>query len=274
MTHEQLATPQAAGTRVPGRFPERRAPRLRLHQTPWQSVRPTGGVARKVDGFYYRFGCSNSPEQLHLANELVMKRYSWRGYDAEGALDGRYSNSEVTFVASCGERVDGTLTVRIDGQADLLAEQLYPEEIKRLRRRGARLCEFGRLAFDEGVNTLEILGPLFHLGLAYARACHTCTDMVIEVNPRHVGFYQRVFGFEVLGEERTCDRVSAPAVLLRLPLGEAAFHAEVQGGERAGRRSIYPYCLGRAELSDLRRELAVVQLGVARDRFTSAGALC
>jgi N-acyl amino acid synthase FeeM len=242
---------------------------LAFSHTPLRSA-----VVRAIDGTKYRFACATSAQQHDLASELVMRRYAWRGYDAEGALGGNLQAGEVTFVAHCGARVDGTLTVRIDGQTELLAEQLYPQEIERLRRRGARLCEFGRLAFDEGVNTLEILGPLFHLGLAYARGPHACTDMVIEVNPRHVGFYQRVFGFEVLGEERTCDRVSAPAVLLRLPLGEAAFHAEVQGGERAGRRSIYPYCLGEAEISEFRRELARLQSRVARDNLANAGARC
>jgi hypothetical protein len=42
------------------------------------------------------------------------------------------------------------------------------------------------------------------------------TDVVVEVNPRHVGFYKRAFGFEPISDVRTCERVNAPAVLLRL----------------------------------------------------------
>jgi hypothetical protein len=42
------------------------------------------------------------------------------------------------------------------------------------------------------------------------------TDMFIEVNPRHVPFYRRAFGFRVAAPERTCPRVLAPSVLLRL----------------------------------------------------------
>jgi hypothetical protein len=50
------------------------------------------------------------------------------------------------------------------------------------------------------------------------RVVHALTDVVIEVNPRHVRFYQRVFGFVVGAAERMCERVGAPSVLLRLDL--------------------------------------------------------
>jgi hypothetical protein len=46
------------------------------------------------------------------------------------------------------------------------------------------------------------------------------TDVVVEVNPRHVGFYRRAFGFQPMSDVRTCERVNAPAVLLRLDVAE------------------------------------------------------
>jgi N-acyl amino acid synthase FeeM len=243
-------------------------------EAPTGRMQPGEGVERRIDGIKYRFARAGSVEQLELASDLVMRRYAWRGYDAEGALGAGGARGEVTYLAHCGARVDGTLTVRIDGQSELLAEHLYPAEIAGLRRKGARLCEFGRLAFDEGINTLEILGPLFHLGMSFARSRHACTHMVIEVNPRHVGFYQRVFGFKVLGEERTCDRVSAPAVLLHLSLEQASSHAEAQGGKRTGRRSIYPYCLGRNELVTSHRSLRSADMGSYEDEPGGAYAVC
>jgi hypothetical protein len=42
------------------------------------------------------------------------------------------------------------------------------------------------------------------------------TDAFIEVNPRHVAFYRALFGFMVVAGGRMCQRVMAPAVLLRL----------------------------------------------------------
>jgi len=241
--------------------------------TPPGRTQPGEGVERRIDGMKYRFASARSEEQLDLASELVMRRYAWRGYDAEGAISNDDSAGEVTFLAQCGARIDGTLTVRVDGQTELLAEQLYPQEVARLRRNGAKLCEFGRLAFDEGINTLEILGPLFHLGMAYTRWRHACTDMLIEVNPRHAGFYQRVGGMKVLGDVKTCDRVAAPAVLLHLSLERAASRAEVEGGERTGRKSIFAYCFGRDETAALTRELASLGMGGAEGGFNRAYAL-
>lgn len=221
-------------------------------------VAPSGGsrlhpsldlcVNRHVEGKAYRFGCARTRSDLVSATTLIAKRYAWRGYEVNGVLSKMQPTNEVTLIASCGTQVKGTLTVRVDGQAPLLSEALYPDEIALLRSDGARLCEFGRLAFEEELNTLEILGPLFHLAILYAYTLNGCTDAVVEVNPRHRGFYQRLFGFEVLGEERTCERVSAPAVLLTLPLSDAAVRACEEGGERVGHRSIYPYCLGPDEL--------------------------
>jgi len=52
------------------------------------------------------------------------------------------------------------------------------------------------------------------------------TDAFVEVNPRHVSFYRRAFGFLVASEERMCERVKAPAVLLRLRL--EALEAQMQ----------------------------------------------
>jgi hypothetical protein len=70
-----------------------------------------------------------------------------------------------------------------------------------------------------------------------------CDDVVIEVNPRHVRFYQRSLGFTTIGPQRQNRRVDAPAVLLRLDLA----HAREQIDRLAGRategsvRSLYPY---------------------------------
>ena len=44
---------------------------------------------------------------------------------------------------------------------------------------------------------------------------HSFDYVVIEVNPRHVRYYERMLGFEVIGPERMNPRVEAPAVLLR-----------------------------------------------------------
>ena len=47
---------------------------------------------------------------------------------------------------------------------------------------------------------------------------HDVTDVFIEVNPRHVGFYSRVLGFAVAAGEKFCERAGAPSVLLQLEI--------------------------------------------------------
>jgi hypothetical protein len=72
-------------------------------------------------------------------------------------------------------------------------------------------------------------------GLAYlaGRTGHRVTDGFVEVNPRHVRFCQRMFGFVAAAGQCTCPRVGAPAVLLRLELG--GFEGQVrQRGAHVG----------------------------------------
>ncbi len=107
---------------------------------------------------------------------------------------------------------------------------LYPEELDRLRQAGHRLCEFTRLAVDSKAASKPVLAGLFHTAFLYASRLHGFTHAVIEVNPRHVSFYQRSLGFEIIGEERLNKRVNAPAVLLEVP-----FTSIDNGLHRAGR---------------------------------------
>jgi hypothetical protein len=55
---------------------------------------------------------------------------------------------------------------------------------------------------------------MFQLVHDLACVLHGITDAVIEVNPRHAGFYRRTLGFQPLGEEKVCPRVGAPSQLL------------------------------------------------------------
>jgi hypothetical protein len=87
-----------------------------------------------------------------------------------------------------------------------------------MRRQGHRLGELVRLAVEEGADWRAALDALVQSAYLITRVVHALTDVVIEVNPRHVRFYQRVFGFAAAAAERFCERVGAPSVLLRLDL--------------------------------------------------------
>jgi hypothetical protein len=120
------------------------------------------------------------------------------------------------LLAESAGTLTGTLTIRDESALGLLAERTYGDEIRSLRSEDRRLGELGKLAVEEGVDWKTTLDALVQSAYIVARIMYKLTDVVIEVNPRHVRFYQRVFGFTVGGAERMCERVGAPSVLLHL----------------------------------------------------------
>jgi hypothetical protein len=122
----------------------------------------------------------------------------------------------MTFIATVAQSTLGTVTLRLDGPGGLRAEATHPEAVKRARADGRRIGELTRLALAEHVDSLQVLASMFGLIYSIGRVVHGVTDVLIEVNPRHVAFYVRALGFVVAGEARFCDRVSAPSVLLHL----------------------------------------------------------
>ena len=114
------------------------------------------------------------------------------------------------------------MSVRLDSDKGLSADELYRSEIDALRSGGARICEFTRLAVDKTAASKPVLAGLFHTAYLYASVIRGCTHAVIEVNPRHVAFYGRALRFDPIGEERMNTRVNAPAVLLCAPFATIA----------------------------------------------------
>jgi len=177
------------------------------------------------------------------ASLLIERMYAWRGYRGAG-LDADDPH-RITLTAADGGEVVGTLTIGVDAGHGLMADQLYKDELDVFRRDGARLCEVTKLAFDH-TGPRHALASVFHLAFIYAREMHGCTDAVIEVNPRHRRFYQRMLGFRQVGELKTNARVNAPSYLLHVSLAYVAQQVEAVGGAFSrgidtGARSFYPY---------------------------------
>lgn len=200
----------------------------------------------------YRVRLADTPGQRSKASILIRSMYSWRGYSTDGLDPARKNPNRITLEASSGQQLFGTLTLALDSDHGLLAEALYPREILELRRQGRRLCEMTKLAFDPKYSSKESLAALFHLAYIYARHIYNATDVLIEVNPRHAGFYGRRLGFEQIGEMRTCPRVDAPAVLLHCALDYGAAQISRHAGSRDSReKSLYPYFFSDAEVEGL-----------------------
>jgi hypothetical protein len=131
----------------------------------------------------------------------------------------------------------------------LPADENFREQLDILRGQGRRLCEPSRLAIDAGV-TKRVFASMIHVSYLYAHVLNGFSDYVIEVNPRHVAFYQRMLGFERVGPVRQCSRVGAPAVLLRVPLCHMGEQIRACGGRpelQTDERSFYPFFFAPGE---------------------------
>lgn len=172
-----------------------------------------------------RASIATATHELHAAADLVRRRYAWRGYDDAGpvppcACARPDCDHRVTLIASESDTVVGTLTLGLDAADGLLVDATYGVEVDALRAQGRRLCEFTRFAVDAEADSKAVLTSLFGLSYLLSRALHNASDVLVEVNPRHVAFYRRLLGFCVASTERMCERVKAPAVLLRLEMEE------------------------------------------------------
>jgi N-acyl amino acid synthase FeeM len=204
----------------------------------------------------FKIRLANTEERQSAASYLIRRRYAWRGY-AVGEQP-RALPSRITIAAYDNEGTAGTVTVGLDASEPMFVDGLYADEANRLRGRGRRLAEFTRLAIDNNVHSKPLLAALFHIAFIYARRMHRCTDLLIEVNPRHETFYRRALGFEAFGSMRGDPRVGAPAVLLRLPLEHAEAEIARHGGTANGTpttRSLYPYAFGPHEETRIERRL-------------------
>lgn len=195
----------------------------------------------------FKVRLATTEDRRKSASLLIEKMYSWRGYEADAL--GRDPN-KITLVAYLDDKVVGTLTLGLDSPGGMVVDQLYKREADQLRAAGRTPCDITRLAVDQDIKSKSVLAALFHLSFIYGRNIHQATDFLIEVNPRHVLFYQRMLGFEPFGEERICPRVNAPAVLLRLDLTHADEQIVRYGGMGSavpGVKSIYPYFFSRED---------------------------
>ena len=159
-----------------------------------------------------------SGAQERLAEAIVARRYAWRGYRDELA-----PMAYLTLIAMSGRWPVGTITLGMDSPAGLLADGNYRAEIDAVRSRGGRACELVRFAVESprgrgGVESKRILAAGVQAIVALCEDMQM-TDVLVEVNPRHVGYYRRALGFEVFGPPRRCARASAPSVLMRRCLG-------------------------------------------------------
>lgn len=204
----------------------------------------------------YSIRLADSHRLRREVSALVERMYSSRGYQTESVAISSYNPNRLTLEASTGREVVGTLTLGLDSEKGLLADELYREEINAFRMKGKKVCELSKLAVDTEHNSKEILASLFHLAYIYGRNIHRSTDLFIEVNPRHASFYGRMLGLRQIGDPRMCQRVNAPAVLMHLELAYVDDRIlSLAGAPGCKEKSLYPYFFSQREEEGLAKSL-------------------
>ncbi len=189
----------------------------------------------------YRIRSADSGGQRSSASILVNRMYATRGY-ASRPLPDESSPTRITLVASDHESTVATISIGFDSSDGLQVDTLFSQEVDALRQEGRSVCEFTTLAIDQFVRSRRVLASLFNVAYLYAHRVMGFDTLLIEVNPRHVLFYQRMLGFEVKAPQRYSLQVGAPAVLLGINLS----YIREQGERFAGlsgastERSLYP----------------------------------
>lgn len=186
-------------------------------------------------------------DRRNSASMLISKMYAWRGYS--GTHHVGTDPNRITLTASDKGEVIGTLSLGLDSDVGLLADQVFEDLIDPLRVDG-KVCELIKLAIDPSVKSKAVLASLFHVAFIYARDLNDCSDIFIEVNPRHRRFYETMLKFEVVCEARNNPRVDAPAVLLRMntEYGTSLIAKWAGQGDASGNeRSLYPYFFSARE---------------------------
>lgn len=199
----------------------------------------------------------------HLsAGELLRERYAWRGYRTV-TLPTDQTGYRTVLSAHAGDDTIGTLTLELDGPMGLAADSAYGDVTNSLRVQGRRMAEFTRLAIDPGASSPRVLAALFHVAYIVAYRMRCFDTLLLEVNPRHTRFYERMLGCKVIGEPRTHSGVGAPAVLLSAPFEFIRDQIRTFGGrpeEAENARSLYPFAFSRRDEDGIFDRLLQAQL--------------
>ena len=229
----------------------------RLHSMLLDAAITDGQSAEQPNQRLLTIRAADSEGHRSSAHVLVSRMYARRGYRTTPPAESQ--PGRVTLIGEDHDVARGTITIGFNGAQPLLADEYFADVLDGLRRQGLVLCEFIKLAIDEVGRSRRVLASLFHSAFLYAHEVKRCDRVVIEVNPRHVRFYERMLGFAVLAGERLNHRVNAPAVLMSLDLEYAKRQISRIRSEAPGRviadRSLYRNSFSQDEAEGILRRL-------------------
>lgn len=173
----------------------------------------------------YSASIANTQKSRLKAFQLAYEVYLAKGYISPNSTKMLISKSDFmpnTCIINIndGEEVVASVTLNFQSKNDLPCQELYAKEVQPLLDLNYKLVEITRLVIKENHRHSNLLlAQLFQATFIFAYQIKNVEQLVIEVNPRHIAFYQRLLGFNILGGEKECERVNnAPAYLLHLNL--------------------------------------------------------
>lgn len=195
-------------------------------------------------------------KKIDAACELVNDRYAWRGYGDSHQIPA--DAHHMTFTAEVDEEIVGTITLAIDSSSGLAIDRAFATEVDTFRGMpGTKVCELTKFAFSPDVQSKELMAALFHVVFVYGSRTHGGTDLFIEVNPRHVRFYESMLGFQRVGRLKQNETVAAPAQLMWLKVSRIRDQIRRCGGtQQNSARSLYPFFFSPDDEEGIYRRLA------------------
>lgn len=224
------------------------------------NVVPESPIFRRTEDGYgideHRFNIRLASTDNHVgsASLLVQKMYATRGYPANPIKTGPQM---FTLVAYYDDKPVGTVTLTLDSEQGLAADQLYKENVDKLRAEKLRVCELTKLAIDRHSGSKFIFGSLLHVAYIYAKRIYNYTDVVLEVVPHHLDYYVKMLGCEIFGEEKLNPRVNFPVNLLRLNGSYVDKMISIYGGlgAKGDTRTLYAYFFSKIDEEGIMQRL-------------------
>ena len=199
---------------------ERRVASVGKKQRLGYVVRTVQGAGETQNSSHFSIRIADDWASRKRASDLVRKTYSENGL-LNGLPEQTRDEDRLTLLAEdCDGQAVATISLAFDTGSGLPCDEIYAEDLQPLRALDRGLIEVVSFAIDRSrCCSRMIMVCLFNLIYIYARKINCCDEIVIEVAPRHMGYFEQCFGFVPLGDPCPCPRVGdAKAVLLRLDL--------------------------------------------------------
>ena len=126
-------------------------------------------------------------ETKGAAAVLLNERYGTVGYG-----DQSLPTEGVTFIAEIEDIIVATVTLVVEDDRAVLT----------------------RLA--SSIKSYKVLEGLFRMAYVHGTDRYDCDYLYIEVHPRHIRFYERMFKFELFGESWFDPCTNSPSQMMRL----------------------------------------------------------